>query len=95
MDRRTEATVMPWRRLLDAHLPLAHWSFFVVWAITASIGPIVFGVGLIEGSDAWLLGLAIYSVALVAMAIDWVLLRRLRRNPHWTPWEPPRRGTGA
>jgi hypothetical protein len=81
---------MPWRYVLEAHPPWVHWSFFVVWLTTASTGPIVFVVGLLEGSDAWALGLAIYGVALFTMAVDWLLLRRLRRHPDWTPWQPPR-----
>jgi hypothetical protein len=91
MDRRnTIYRIMPWRRLLDAHPPWVHWSFFVVWAVTASIGPIMIVVGLLDGSGTWLLGLAVYAVALLTMAIDWLILRRARRNPDWKPWRPPR-----
>jgi hypothetical protein len=81
---------MPWRRVLDAHPLWVHWSFFVVWATTATVGPIIFVVTLLEGSGAWPLGLAIYGIALVTMSIDWLILRRVRRNPEWRPWEPPR-----
>ncbi len=82
--------IMPWRRVLDAHPPWVHWSFFVVWAITASIGPIIFVVSLLSGSGPWPLGLAIYGIALLTLLIDWLILRRIRRNPDWRPWEPPR-----
>ena len=61
-----------------------HWSLFVVWAITVSAGPIIFVVDLLDGSRAWLLGLAIYGVTLLTMAIDWLVLRRVRRTRGWT-----------
>jgi hypothetical protein len=90
MDRQELYGAMPWRYVLDAHPPWVHWSFFVMWAITASTGPIMFIVGLLEGSGAWALGLAVYGVAVLTMAIDLLVLRRLRRNPDWAPWKPPR-----
>lgn len=82
---------MPWRYVLDAHPPWAHWSFWIVWSITASLGPIAFLIWLLFGSGSWWLGLAIYVVALVTMGIDWLVVRRLRRSSQdWTPWNPPR-----
>jgi hypothetical protein len=90
MDRQTLNGAMPWRHVLEAHPPWVHWSFFVVWSVTASAGSIVFVVGLLEGSGGWLLGLAIYGLAALTMAIDWLFVRRLRRDPDWRPWQPPR-----
>lgn len=82
---------MPWRHLLDKHPPWAHWSFFIVWALTASVGPIWFVVGLVSGSGRWWIGLVIYGMALVTMGVDWLVVRRLRRHtPNWKPWEPPK-----
>jgi hypothetical protein len=82
---------MPWRFVLDAHPPWARWLFFVIWAITASLGPIAFVAGLLAGSASWLIGLGTCGVALVTIGIDWLAVRRLRRrNPDWTPWTAPR-----
>jgi hypothetical protein len=91
MDRQERNGAMPWRYIFDAHPPWAHWLFFAVWVITASLGPIAVVVGLLQDSSSWLIGLAIWGVALVTMGIDWLVVRRLRRrNPSWTPWTPPR-----
>jgi hypothetical protein len=82
---------MPWRYVLDAHPPWTHWSCFVVWVITASLGPVAVVVGVLQGSSSWLIGLAICGVALVPMGIDSLVVRPLlRRNPSWAPWTPPR-----
>ena len=92
MDRETSSGAMPWRYVLDAHPPRAHWSFFVIWCLTASLGPIAFLVGVLDGSGTWWMGEAIYGVALVTIGIDWLVVRRLRRDRHgWRPWQPPRR----
>jgi ABC-type nickel/cobalt efflux system permease component RcnA len=86
----------PLRAFLDLHPPWAHGSFAVVWAVTASVGPILFGVALIDGSSAWWIGLSIYGVALLTMAGDWLVVRRLRsRVPGWQPWKPPRWAGGV
>ena len=80
---------MPWRYVLDAHPARVHWLFFA-WAITASVGPIAFVVGLLDGSGRWWIGLAIYGGALITIGVDWLILQRVRRNPDWTPWDAPR-----
>jgi hypothetical protein len=91
MNRQMLDGAMPWRRLLGAQPPWVHWSLWIVWWITASLGPIVFVVGLLVGSDKWWIGLAIYAVALIAIGIDWLIVRRLRRRSDgWAPWNPPR-----
>ena len=90
MDQHTLDGAMPWQRLLGAHPPWAHWSFWIVWWITASLGPIAFVVGLFNGSGKWWIGLAIYAVALLTIGLDWLVVRRLRRRDDaWTPWNPP------
>jgi hypothetical protein len=95
MDRQTAYGAMPWRYVLGLHPPWAHWAFFVVWAIAASVGPIVFLVGLLAGSGAWVAGLVICGVALLSLGVDWLVVRRLRRrDPDWTPWQPPRWASG-
>jgi hypothetical protein len=82
---------MPWRRLLNKHPAWAHWSFGVVWAVTASLGPIALGVALLDGSSDWWIGLAIYGVALLTMGIDWLVVRWLRTHrPGWEAWTPPK-----
>jgi hypothetical protein len=45
----------------------------------------------LDGSSDWWIGLAIYGVALVTMAIDWLAVRWLRAKKRgWEPWDPPR-----
>ena len=53
--------------MLEAHPSWVHWSFFVIWAMTASIGLVIFAVSLIGGSGAWLLGL----VCCLALITEW------------------------
>lgn len=90
MDRQELDGAMPWQWLLGLHPPWAHWSFWMVWWITASLGPIAFVTAVLEGSDKWWIGLATYGVALVTMGVNWITVRRLkRRGDDWTPWNPP------
>src|ERR1700733_14710988 len=76
MDRQGQDGATPWRWLLGLHPPWVHWSFWMIWSITASLGPIAFVVGLLSGSDKWWIGLAIYAVALVTIGIDSLSVRR-------------------
>jgi hypothetical protein len=71
------------------HPPWANGVFWLVWVVTASVGPIVFLVGLVTGSGAWWIGLLIYVVALVTMAVDAMVVRRRGQAPGWRPYEPP------
>jgi hypothetical protein len=78
------------RAVLNMHPPWAHGAFWLIWAITASLGPIAFIVGLLDGSGIWWIGLLLYVVALMTMAVDWLIGRWLRdHRPAWRPWEPP------
>jgi hypothetical protein len=75
------------------HPPWANGVFWLIWAVTASVGPIVFVVSLIDGSGAWWIGLLLYAVALVTMAVDWLVVRRRQEQvPGWRPWEPAKPG---
>jgi hypothetical protein len=60
-----------------------------VWAIAGSAGPIILLVSLITGNPLWWIGLVLCVVWVATLGIDWVLVRRFRRDaPGWTPWEP-------
>jgi hypothetical protein len=76
--------VRPW----DQHPPWAHWSFYVVWGIAGTLGPIGLIVGLLSGSSSWLVGAALCALWVADLVVDWLVVRRLMRNENWTPWEP-------
>lgn len=94
MERQTLDGAMPWRYVLNLHPPWVHWSFFVLWAITATLGPIAVVVGLLDGSGMWWIGLAICASAVITIGIDCLILRRVRRDPDWRAWELPRWPSG-
>jgi hypothetical protein len=79
------------RAFLNMHPPWAHGTFWLIWAITATVGPIAFIVSLLDGSGTWWIGLLLYIVALMTMAVDWLVVRWLQdHRPGWRPWEPPK-----
>jgi hypothetical protein len=80
--------VRPW----DKHPPWAHWSFYVVWAVAGSVGPIFLLVSLIAGPrDLWWIGFVLCCIWLLDLGADWLAVRRLQRNSKgWTAWQPPR-----
>jgi hypothetical protein len=79
------SAMRPW----DRHPPWAHWSFYVVWAVAGSLGPIILIVSLLNGTALWWLGMLLCIVWVATLGIDWLLVRRLQRDsPAWTPWEP-------
>jgi hypothetical protein len=79
--------VRPW----DKHPPWAHWSFYSIWAITGSVGPIALFVSLINGStEEILVGIVLCLICAGSLVVDWLLVRWLRRHVDgWTPWRPP------
>lgn len=86
------------KSLLDKHPPWVHWSFFVVWAVFGTVGPIWLLIGLIvQPSVGWWVGLALCAVAAVTLVIDAAVAKRLqfRGDGSWAPWEPPRIGGGS
>jgi hypothetical protein len=80
-------------RLWDRHPPWAHPAFYVLWAVTGSLGPIMLIVGLLDGHGGPLwIGVSLCCVWLLSLGADWLLVRRLRQSrPGWTPWEPKSR----
>ncbi len=74
----------PW----DRHPPWAHWSFFVVWAIAGTFGPILLIVGLTTGHGVWV-GVALCCVWAVDLAVDAIAVHRAEaRDPNWIAWTP-------
>ena len=76
----------PW----DRHPPWAHWSFYIVWGVAGTLGPVWFVVGLVLGGQRlWLIGLGLCLVWVIDLALNWLLVQRAQRNPGWQPWQPP------
>lgn len=77
----------PW----DKHPPWAHWAFYVIWGIAGTLGPMMFFIGLLDGSTTGIwIGIALCLVWGGSLAADWLLVRRLQqRVDGWTPWSPP------
>jgi hypothetical protein len=86
----------PWRPW-DRHPPWAHCSFFVVWGIVGTVGPIALLDGIIDGRSRVLLaGIVLCGAWGLTLGIDWLVVRRLRnRDDSWMPWEPPCELTGV
>jgi hypothetical protein len=80
------------RRPWDRHPPWAHWSFFAIWVIAGTLGPIALLVSLLSGPRSnWWIGVSLCVIWALDLAIDWLLVRRRqRRDPSWQPWQPPR-----
>jgi hypothetical protein len=75
----------PWER----HPPWAHWSFFAVWVVAGTLGPIAL-VEWIFGIGHWWRAFVLCGVWAIDLAVDWLLVRRLQRGVDgWRPWQPP------